>query len=116
MLFNQKWTFLKAAPGTELPDIADQKNQFQAVDIPHDWLIYQTKDLYENSTGWYRKILDTKELARVFELFGDEDAIKVILFMLSLDGNELVRLVKKYELYIKPVKTYVLGDFYDSNE
>ena len=62
MLFNQKWTFLKAAPGTELPDIADQKNQFQAVDIPHDWLIYQTKDLYENSTGWYRKILDTKEL------------------------------------------------------
>jgi len=24
--------------------------------------------------------------------------------------------MKKYELYIKPVKTYVLGDFYDSNE
>ena len=33
-----------------------------------------------------------------------------------IDGNELVRLVKKYELYIKPVQTYVLGDFYDSNE
>jgi restriction system protein len=33
-----------------------------------------------------------------------------------IDGNELVRLVKKYELYIKPVKTYVLGDFYDSGE
>ncbi len=33
-----------------------------------------------------------------------------------IDGNELARLVKKYELYIKPVKTYVLGDFYDSNE
>ena len=33
-----------------------------------------------------------------------------------IDGNELVRLVKKYELYIKPVKTYVLGDFYESNE
>lgn len=32
-----------------------------------------------------------------------------------IDGNELVRLVKKYELYIKPVKTYVLGDFYDSD-
>ena len=30
-----------------------------------------------------------------------------------IDGNELVRLVKKYELYIKPVKTYVLGEFYD---
>ena len=33
-----------------------------------------------------------------------------------IDGNELVRLVKKYELYIKPVKTYVLCDFYDSGE
>ena len=33
-----------------------------------------------------------------------------------IDGNELVRLVKKYELYIKPIKTYVLGDFYDSGE
>ena len=33
-----------------------------------------------------------------------------------IDGNELVRLVKKYELYIKPVQTYVLDDFYDSNE
>ncbi len=33
-----------------------------------------------------------------------------------IDGNELVRLVIRYELYIKPVQTYVLGDFYDSNE
>ena len=33
-----------------------------------------------------------------------------------IDGNELIRLVKKYELYIKPVKTYVLSDFYDLNE
>ena len=33
-----------------------------------------------------------------------------------IDGNELVRLVKKYELYIKPVQTYVPDDFYDSNE
>lgn len=32
-----------------------------------------------------------------------------------IDGNELVRLVKRYELHIKPVKTYVLSDFYDSN-
>lgn len=61
-LFNQKWTFLKTAPGAELSDIADKKASFEPVDIPHDWLIYQTKDLYENSTGWYRKILDAREL------------------------------------------------------
>ena len=61
-LFNQKWTFLKTAPGTELSDIAGEKDLFAPVDIPHDWLISQTKDLYENSTGWYRKILDVSEL------------------------------------------------------
>lgn len=29
-----------------------------------------------------------------------------------IDGNDLIRLVIKYELYITPVTTYVLGDFY----
>ena len=33
-----------------------------------------------------------------------------------IDGNELVRLVKRYELYITPVKTYVLDEFYNSEE
>ena len=32
-----------------------------------------------------------------------------------IDGNELVRLVIRYELYIKPVQNYVLDEFYDSN-
>jgi len=30
-----------------------------------------------------------------------------------IDGNELVRLVKKFKLFVKPVETYVLGEFYD---
>lgn len=33
-----------------------------------------------------------------------------------IDGSELVRLVIKYELYITPVTTYVLTDFYNSDE
>ena len=33
-----------------------------------------------------------------------------------IDGNDLVRLVIKYELYITPVKTYVLEAFYNSEE
>ena len=31
-----------------------------------------------------------------------------------IDGNELVRLVIRYELYIAPVKTYVLDEFYNT--
>lgn len=33
-----------------------------------------------------------------------------------IDGNELVRLVIRYELYITPVKTYVLDEFYNTEE
>ena len=32
-----------------------------------------------------------------------------------IDGNDLIRLVIKYELYIKPVTTYVLDDFYSED-
>jgi len=30
-----------------------------------------------------------------------------------IDGNELVKLVIRYQLYLKPVQTYVLDEFYD---
>ncbi len=61
-LFNQAWTFLKTALETGLSDIKERKKEFKAVDIPHDWLIYQVRDLYENSTGWYRKVIDKDDL------------------------------------------------------
>ena len=61
-LFNQNWTFLKTALGTELSDVIKRKGEFRAVDIPHDWLISQAKNLYENSTGWYRKVVLSEEL------------------------------------------------------
>ena len=54
ILFCDNWEFSKNPIGTEYEDAKD----FKRVDIPHDWLIYDTKNLYETSTGWYRKKLD----------------------------------------------------------
>ena len=62
-LFHQNWTFLKTALGTELSDIIERKGEFFPVDIPHDWLIYQTKNLYENSTGFRRHLVAVKSNA-----------------------------------------------------
>ncbi|WP_110934437.1 glycoside hydrolase family 2 TIM barrel-domain containing protein [Paenibacillus bouchesdurhonensis] len=57
-LFNDGWEFAKSGLGTM--DYAGLA--FEPVDIPHDWLIYNTLDLYENSIGWYRKKFEhTKE-------------------------------------------------------
>lgn len=53
-LFCDGWEFSKNPIDTEYKDAAEWK----PVDIPHDWLIYQVKDLYETSTGWYRRELN----------------------------------------------------------
>ncbi|WP_243122201.1 glycoside hydrolase family 2 TIM barrel-domain containing protein [Clostridium thermarum] len=51
ILFNDGWEFAKSGP-----EVSDSSLlNFNSVDIPHDWLIYNTLDLYENSIGWYRK-------------------------------------------------------------
>ncbi|MCM1268655.1 MAG: DUF4982 domain-containing protein [Bacteroidales bacterium] len=55
MLWNGGWSFLKTEPGTMYEQATGRAQEFQAVDIPHDWLIYDTLNLYEDSTGWYRK-------------------------------------------------------------
>ncbi|MEZ0536627.1 glycoside hydrolase family 2 TIM barrel-domain containing protein [Caldicellulosiruptoraceae bacterium PP1] len=58
ILFNDGWQFAKSQLGVDKID----NLTFEPVDLPHDWLIYNTLDLYENSIGWYRKTLNcTKE-------------------------------------------------------
>ncbi|MCL2702027.1 MAG: DUF4982 domain-containing protein [Defluviitaleaceae bacterium] len=44
-LFNEGWEFAKNEP-----------EGFAPVDIPHDWLIRDTNNLYETGVGWYRKV------------------------------------------------------------
>ncbi|MCR5620826.1 MAG: hypothetical protein K6G18_03125, partial [Treponema sp.] len=38
------------------------KLQYQPVELPHDYLIFQTNDLYENSVGFYRKSFSLQAL------------------------------------------------------
>lgn len=55
-LFCDDWFFFKESPPT-LTDEFPPVTGFQPVGLPHDWLIEQGNDLYENSTGWYRKCM-----------------------------------------------------------
>lgn len=66
-LFCNDWEFYKAAFGSDY----SEDFAFKPVDIPHDWLIYNTNDLYETSTGWYRKAFSyqKKEGIRTFIRF-----------------------------------------------
>lgn len=54
-LWNDGWSFLKTEEDTSVLQVKERKADFMPVDIPHDWLIYDSEKLYENGTGWYRK-------------------------------------------------------------
>ena len=54
-LFNDGWQFAKLPNGSTLSDA--QAAAWSDVDLPHDFLIAQENDLYENADGWYRRVL-----------------------------------------------------------
>ncbi|WP_058306630.1 glycoside hydrolase family 2 TIM barrel-domain containing protein [Gracilibacillus massiliensis] len=50
-VFNDNWQFAKS----DLETTTTRNLNFHPVEIPHDWLIYDTENLYEHSIGWYKK-------------------------------------------------------------
>ncbi|MEK3837118.1 MULTISPECIES: sugar-binding domain-containing protein [unclassified Paenibacillus] len=50
------WQFSKQPLYSELAKVAADK-EWMPVTLPHDWLIYDTHNLYENGEGWYRTSL-----------------------------------------------------------
>lgn len=67
-LFNNDWFFSKlhlenADQQVDLKKTFDSltEKDFSAVELPHDWLIYNTKDLYESSIGFYKKDFELSE-------------------------------------------------------
>jgi beta-galactosidase len=69
-LFNNGWKFTKQPIQSLDSYIEDDLVNWSNVDIPHDWLIYNTNDLYESSIGWYKNSFswnsDTKKIVRVY--------------------------------------------------
>ncbi|WP_334074404.1 MULTISPECIES: sugar-binding domain-containing protein [Paenibacillus] len=69
--FNASWFFAKQPLGSTLETVsATDTSLWIPVTLPHDWLIYDAKRLYEDGEGWYRKtwVLPDKEAGRRFSL------------------------------------------------
>ena len=86
-LFNDGWEFSKQAPGSGIEKLSD--TVFECVNLPHDWLIGQVKDLYESSTGFYRKrfSLDKKDGKR-YELYFEGVYMDCTLYMNGKEAGE----------------------------
>ncbi len=55
--FNDGWKFLEAGVDSTLSEVKERLGDFKSVQIPHDWLIYDSEDLYRNGRGWYERDL-----------------------------------------------------------
>lgn len=60
-LFNDNWVFQKFPLDTAMNDIWNEKN-WQSVDLPHDWMIYDTENLYEEAISCYKKTFSKSDL------------------------------------------------------
>jgi beta-galactosidase len=65
-LFCDGWQFSKQGMASSIDDI--KSFQWRKIDIPHDWLVWQTKNLYESSNGFYKKC---------FMMTGDEPHVSL---------------------------------------
>lgn len=89
ILWNNGWSFLKTNPGTAYEQAVEQLKDFRPVDIPHDWLIYDAQNLYEDGTGWYRKSF-------TYEKNGDKKAF-IIFEGIYMDSTVYINGVKAGE-------------------
>ncbi|MBR1739911.1 MAG: DUF4982 domain-containing protein [Ruminococcus sp.] len=55
-LLNTGWQFCLTSVDQETPG-----DSFAPVELPHDWLIYDTNDLYKTSSGWYKRSLEVPQ-------------------------------------------------------
>jgi len=54
-LWNDGWVFCEMPLGTPEEEVMEGAVDWNGVDLPHDWLIYDAKELYRDGEGWYRK-------------------------------------------------------------
>ena len=69
---NSEWLFFKqplSDTTTTLP--AQNDSRFCPINLPHDWLIANSADHYENSEGWYQKTISSDILP--FDASSDDD-------------------------------------------
>lgn len=71
-LFVNGWSFTRTDNDKKADINSIRNEEWQDVVIPHDWLIYDTRNLYQDGTGWYRNVFnlekdETKEYLIYFD-------------------------------------------------
>jgi len=101
------WEFQKLPiTGENIPDTYGEEN-FYPVVVPHDWLIGQAENLYENSVGWYRKRIEILTQAqRNYFLRFEGIYMDCTVFVNGAEAGEWKYGYTTFELNITPFVKY----------
>ena len=105
-LFNEGWKFWEAEYGTEFETAMEHLADFKDVEIPHDYLIHDTSNLYKDSTGWYIKEfeLSDKDAGRRISLIFDGIYMDSIVYV---NGKAAGEWKYGYSQFILDITDYV---------
>ena len=67
LLWNNDWSFVEL-PLEEFSYEFPVNAAWKKIDIPHDWMIYDTHNLYRDSIGWYKKEFTIEEITGLYAL------------------------------------------------
>ncbi len=62
-LINDKWEFTLLPDEAEITDISTC--EWKEVSLPHDWLIYDTHNLYASGVGFYKRTITISDLSKL---------------------------------------------------
>lgn len=106
-LFNDSWKFSKQPLHTSYDELIHKNVNWQPVCIPHDWLIYDTNNLYENSEGWYLKQLEIDSLNTNYHTALRFEGVYMNSY-LYVNGNEVGTWKYGYSTFEMDITDYLL--------
>lgn len=71
ILFNDNWKFTKKKGVSDLAHIQENYVEWTDVELPHDWLIYDVRNLYDKCDAWYKKEVFFDKVEDIVTLYFD---------------------------------------------
>jgi beta-galactosidase len=104
-LFNDGWKFTKQKIGTSFSEINKNEINWGEVELPHDWLIYDTLNLYESGEGWYKKEFSIQNIdSQRFQLYFEGVYMNSTVFV---NGKEVGTWTYGYSSFCYDVTDYI---------
>lgn len=104
-IINDGWEF-KLMPLDSGFDAAMNGNGWRSVDLPHDWLIYDTNNLYADGEGWYRRKLHISDTSGCVRLYFDGVYMDSTVYV---NGAEAARHTNGYTAFYADITKLVHG-------